>query len=576
MFTNKTNPKENFSKILEECRSLAIAISKNTNIGIKYDALQPTSSFNMENNDITLSLTPYPSFVRDNPILFKKVLDGDLAHEVGHLLLTKPLWEYYNNWVTRIKRNRGYYKLAHEICNIVEDMRVNHFIILRYRFDVGKRLLLANLILKDMIDNAIEEKHIPTSTVLPKDKELVSLTSNNDEVAQTLIQAGQQDGVYIVAILSNQGLYEGKCTQLWNKLSSEGKKDCESALKILEEVKYKRLRIDIMRASQEIYDLIAKNLKEDYTSKTYIVSRCGGSLKGEMSEKLKSILENELKIEMDEAERNKHLEDVQKGTSVCEGTGNEIPAPQPNYANYSVLLDECKPQITELLNQLKVKMKPQISRQVFQKRGRLMSPIIPKIYTNSLRGTVKNVYTNVSTKFEKEQIAIAFAFDFSGSVDTHEAEKITTILNEVFGHYVDDYGFAISCFGADTQKIKTFFESFDNTRARVGAISVNAGGTEVAVLLEAYLRMFNTIRGERRKILVIASDFQFSDEEKALELIGMYSRMGIECIFIGFGSCGNLENFATQIRGLKARRVKIQTVSELPQAFLNVYLNTQR
>jgi hypothetical protein len=571
MTSKRTDPKENFSKILNEARNIAIAITKDNNLRVKYDGKNPTSAFNMETNEITLSLTPYPSFVLNNAVVFRKVLDGDLAHECGHLLLTKPNWDYFNNWATKIKRKRGFYKLAHEICNIVEDKRINHFIILRFRFDVGKRLLLANLILKDMIDNTIEEKQAKQSTGL----EFTALENLGENPTQE-IKTGQQDGVYMVAILCNQGLYEAKCTHLWNKLSPEAKKDCETALNVLENVKYKRLRIEIIRSCQEIYNLVTKHLKADYTTKTYVVSRRGGDLKGEMSDRLKELLEEEVKIEQDAEDKKKHLEDLQKGSGAGEGTGLEIPAPQPDYEAYSKLLDECKPEINALLNRLKKTLKPRVSRQIFQKRGKIMSPIVPRIYANSFRGTVRNVYTNVSTKFEKEQVAIAFAFDFSGSVSKRDADRITTILNEVFGHYVDDYGFSVGCFGADTQKIKTFFESFQNTRARVGNISVSPCGTEVSVLLEAYLKMFNTIQGERRKILVIASDFSFGDNDKAEELIAQYARYGIECIFIGFCSCDAVESFAENVKGLRVRRTRINEVSELPQRFLDVYLNSQK
>jgi len=553
-------------------RNLAIAITKDKRIRVKYVPEQPTSAFNMENFEISLSLQSYPDFVKTSPRLFRKILDGDMAHECGHLILTKPNWEFFNNWTTKIKRQRGFYKLAHEICNIVEDKRVNHFIILRYRFDVGKRLLLANLILKDMIDNTIEKRQIQTSSILPKGENLEETQNTNMSV-----QAGMQDGVYMVAILCNEGLYEAKCTELWNKLSPDARKDCETALKVLEGSLYHRVKLDIIRDCQAIYDLVAKHLKADYTTKEYVVSRRGGNVKGKISDKLRQLLEQEEAQEQAEEDKKKHLEDLQKGSGAGEGTGEEIPAPEPDFEAYSKLLDECKPQITELLNQLKKKLKPRVQRDIFQKRGKMMSPIVPRIYTNSFRGTVRNVYLRTSTKFEKEQVCIQFNFDYSGSVNRHDAERITTILNEVFGHYVDDYGFGITCFGADTQRIKSPFETFENTRARIGAVSVNAGGTEISVALEAELRMFNTIRGERRKILVIASDFCFNgdDETKATDLIEQYARSGIEVIFIGFCDADNVQTFADKVKNLRVSRTRIKEISELPQAFLNVYLNSQ-
>lgn len=567
-----TNPNKNFSEILTEMRNLAIALTKDKRVRVKYKPEQPTSAFNMENFEISLSLQSYPDFVRNSPRIFRKVLDGDMGHECGHLILTHPNWEFFNNWATKIKRQRGFYKLAHEICNIIEDKRVNHFIILRYRFDVGKRLLLANLILKDMIDNTIELKQVQSSSILPSG--FTSLTSN-PQTPSMAIQSGQQDGVYMVSILCNQGLYEAKCTEIWNKLSPDAKKDCETAMKILEEVKYKRVKLDLIRSCQTIYDLVAKHLKADYTTKEYVCSRRGGNLKGQISDKLKQLLEAEEVKEQQDEDKKKQRDDLAKGSGAGEGTGDEIPAPEPNFEAYDSLLDECKPQITELLNQLKKTLKPRVQREIFQKRGRMMSPIVPRIYTNSFRGTVRNVYLRTIAKLEKEQVCILFNFDFSGSVEKHEAERITCILNEVFGHYVDDYGFGITCFGADTQRIKTPFETFQNTRARIGAISVNSSGTELAVALESDLRQFNSVKGERRKILVVASDFCLSDDDRCEELLEQYAKAGIECIFIGFCNCDNVETFAEDVKGLKCARTKISEISELPSRFLSVYLNVQ-
>jgi hypothetical protein len=914
-----TNGNSNFSEILNEMRNLAMAITKDKRVRVKYIPSQPTSSFNMETYEIALSLESYPEFVRKFPRLFRKVLDGDMGHECGHLILTRPNWEFFNNWATKIKRQRGFYKLAHEICydkltevltkngwkffkditledeiatitkegfieyqnplkvirqrydgmmyhwdgdhidekvtpdheliirkkwkenferipafalaeykakesyefqignfkwkgkspktiiigdknfpikdglsliawyvseghlgyynrsyrteisntnpiyrneirslvskywnfvespsninftisnkslfeflskecgkgshnkkipqfvknlsselieyflnelfkgdgnfrnkkirlystvspklsddvqelvlkiglsgvviynnpkytitvnhekltpcctkevkkeeyhgivydvrvpnhtlivrrngkvvlgsncNIVEDKRVNHFIILRYRFDIGKRLLLANLILKDMMDNEMEEHKIIANVQMQSQMasllqganvgnvvqldagESLDFTVDSKGHTQTTstkpniqVQSGKQDGVYMVAILCNQGLYEAKCTQLWKQLTPEGKKDCEQALKVLERVKYKRIKLDLIRSCQEIYDLVAKHLKADYTTKEYVCSRRGGNIKGTISDKLKQLLEAEEQKEEKEEEEKKQKEDLAKGSGAGEGTGDEIPAPEPNFEAYESLLDECKPEISQLLNQLKKLMKPRVQREIFQKRGRMMSPIIPRIYTNSFRGTIKNVYLRTTAHMEKEQVCIQFDFDFSGSVDKHEAEKITTVLNETFGHYVDDYGYGITCFGADTQKIKTPFETFENTRARIGGISVNSAGTELAVAMEANLKMFNSVKGERRKILVIASDFSLSDEKECEELMTHFAKAGIEVILIGFCNCDNYETIWQNVKGLKIKRTEIKQIADLPQHFLDVYLNCQK
>jgi hypothetical protein len=204
-----------------------------------------------------------------------------------------------------------------------------------------------------------------------------------------------------------------------------------------------------------------------------------------------------------------------------------------------------------------------------------MSPLTARAYANSFRSEVKNVYLNNSVRFEKEQVCLGFLFDFSGSVDRTQALDITTILNEVFGNYVDDLGFAIAVFGENSQKIKGFFETFANTRARIGNIGVSASGTEISVNLASFLKMFNKANPDRHKILIIASDFEFGDEDKALDLIKLYSKAQIDMIFIGFCNCANVKTFAANVKGI-IKRTNIKSVHELPEKFLEVYLSLQK
>jgi len=551
----KISKSANFSQQLYELRNIALTITKNNKISVKYDANQITSLYNPEKNEIILSLNPYPKYIVNQPLLAEKILDGDVAHECGHALLSLPIWSYINSWVTKIKRNRGSVALARQITNLTEDKRVNHFIILRYRFDFGKRLKFANLILKDAIETHIKENP-------PK------------------INPMHGEAPIMLGILTNEGLYEADCSKLWQILSDSAKEDTKKALSILNDVTYKRLKKDIIKANQQIYDLIMKHLEKgaDHSLKNFIPSRIrGGKIKIRISQALKEQLDNMIKAELKEqakTEAEKLLEDLLKGEGAGEGTGEEIPAPEPDFAEYSRLLDRNKAEITRLLNKLKQLLKPIVSRHIFQKRGRIMPNLISKSYVASLRQEVNNVYLNFKSKFEREKVAIGFLFDFSASVNRIEALDITTILNEVFGHYVDDYGYAVACFGANSQKVKTFFETFENTKARVGNIGVNSAGTEISVLLTSFLKMFNAIGSERRKILVIASDFCFGDDLEASKLIKLFPLANVELIFIGFSNYQKALEWCPDLKN--TRRTVIKSVKELPERFLDVYLNIQQ
>jgi len=551
----KNGKNDNFSEQLNDLRNLALTITNDDKIGVKYDANAQTSFYNPETNDITLSLSPYPEFVSKTERLAKKVLDGDLLHEALHDSLTKPIWHSLNNFATRIQNKKGSVELAKHIINLIEDKRINYFGEIRFRLDLGKRLQLANLILKDTIE-----------TGLIKGKTQINLKFG--------------EAPLIMGVLCNKGLYEADCTEIFAKMSDKAKEATNKALEIMENCKYMRLKIDILKANEDIYNLIEPfcDKTNEFSLKMLIPSRRGGDLKGQLSEALKNALMAQIKEEEKKESDKKAqelIEDLLKGGSAGEGTGEEIPTPEPNFAEYSRLVDRNKEEITKLLNKLKIHLKPRFKREIFQKRGKFMSPLTARAYVNSFRSEVKNVYLNNRVKFEKEQVAIGFLFDYSGSVNRKEAQDITTILNEVFGNYVDDLGFAIAVFGENSQKVKTFFETFANTRARIGNISVSASGTEVSVNLASFLKMLNKVNPERHKMLVIASDFEFGDEDKALDMIKLYSKANIDMIFIGFCNCAKVRTFASGIKGV-IKRTNIKSVKELPEKFLEVYLSIQK
>lgn len=550
----------NFSKNLYQLRNIALIITKNPKVKVKFNPHAQTSFYNPITDEITLTLTPYPEWAVKNSRIAQKILDGDCAHECGHYKLSKPLWGYYNSWINQLKRKREAFKLAKELVNLVEDVRINHFIELRYRFDFGKRLKLANDILKDQFETW-QRKATP------------------EEIRSRHVLAR------IMGILTMNGLYGADCSKILATLSAEEKKDVKELLQLMSQVKYSRVRLKIMKTLRKMYEILIKYWRKcensgrapEIVMLQLVPARRKGQFKGENSDEFVQQILQQIEAEMREEEKEKLkdiLEDLIKGAGAGEGTGEEIPAPEPDFNHYSELLDRNKEEITRLLDKIKKTLKPQIKRENFQRRGRIMPHLVSKAYVNSLRHTVRNIYVNVKSELEKQKVAIGFLIDFSGSVSRMQAEDITTVLNEVFGHFVDDYGFAIGVFGANHQKIKTFFEQFENTRARVGNITVDASGTELAPLLASFIKMLNAIRGERRKMLVIASDFEIWDREKTEELLEVAEKSGIEIIFIGFTNCRKVFSFAPNLKNV--RRTTIRGVKELPERFLEVYLNIQK
>ena len=551
---------ENFSKELEQLRSLAISLTNDTKLKVIYDPKSPTSWFHYGKNTICLSLQMYPEFVVNNIRIARQVLDGDLGHEVGHYKLGKNVIKYVERWIEHLKMHkRDFPNLACEIVNVMEDRRGNYMVENRWQYDIGKRLTFANLIIKDMIE------------------------TNLEKALKETIQKHGLEKIPRVALMwtifGNEGLYEADCSCLWAKLTEEEKADLKEAIRLMEESRYSRLRIIVVNNFKTVYKIFKKHARRDFKKKLFTIPRMvqfvpsqqGGGLKGDISEELKAKLREMIKKEI-EAEQDALKEDLQKGHMAGEGTGDEIPAPEPDFGKYAELVVENNPEIDALLRKLKTFMRPNMRRSIYQKRGKLMPQLIARSFITSKKRRVTNVFIKNAVKYEKEKVNIAFLIDFSGSVDRKTAQNILTILTEVFGRFVEDFGFEIGVFGDNFQRIKTFFEMYDNTKARVGNVTVNSWGTRIHDILEAFLKTFNSIKQDRRKILVIASDFSFSDEAEARKCIRQYIKSGIEVKFIGFS---NVDKFFNEF-GKDVQCTKIANTTELPDKFLDVYLESQR
>jgi len=543
---NKQLAKENFSQELEELRNLAMIITNDRTIKIRYDPKMPTCAFNYEDNCIILTTNAYPDWCKTQPKLTSKLLTSSNCHEAGHRKMSKPLVKYVEKWIQHLNMEKhGLPKLAGEVVNIVEDKRINYYLKNRYRFDLGKRQLLKEMIFKDVID-----------TNAPKEIQILKVLPYGI------------NGLLLGAF-ANKGLYNADTTLFKAELTPEQNEDLEKALDLLEQVKYQSLRINVINTEKQIYELLHKHIKTEDGLKALMVVEDEGSLKGDISKKLKDKLEKMIKEEEEKEKKDKLEDDLAKGNGAGEGTGLEIASPEPDEGKYNDLVSDVKPQIDRLLVRLKQIVRPQVQRDIYQKRGRMMSNLVSRSYVNSLMRPVTNIHVQNTLKLEKEKVNIGMLIDYSGSVSRRTALEITTILCETFGNYVEDYGFSIGAFAEDNQYVKRFFEPFNNTRCRIPNISVNSCGTRLHDLLESMLKQMNAIHEERRKILVVASDFQLSDTDDCERLLELYAKAGIEIILFGFDNSSVRHVF----NKVKAKRIDMEDIHDLPELFIQIYID---
>jgi len=566
--TNKTFL-ETFSKHLKELQEIALCITKDNSISVQYSTQIKTACYSCDKNLILLTSNGLPKGIENFPRAHAKLLDALTSHECGHALLTNPLEDRYR----RFENAKRYQKLAEFIVNIIEDKRIDYFIILRYRLDLGKRLEFLNRLETESIEKTLASAFDKKNPNLELNRKLAQLKLNEKNIKASLL----------LSAIVNKGLYSATYPrELESLYDLELKKDLAKCLDILESVKYQRVTHDLIKSAETIYNTIEKHIDKSENSDN--AQKGLGSLipnileNGELivfltKEQLRELEVNEKsedKKEKQKEEAKKQLEDLQKGLGCGMDKGSLIHAPEPNFSKYAELVQRNSNEIQRLLNKLKRTVKPIVQRALFQRRGRFMNGMLSKAYTSSLSREVTNCYQSSNMAFEKQKVALEILIDFSGSMDYEDSINVCTILSEVFGNWLEDKAFSILCFASNFIKIKTFFESYQNTKARIGNISIGCN-TNVIEPLEVSLKLFNTIGEPRQKLFVLVSDFQFGSQfDRANEILEQYSKYGIKLLFIGLDNSYDMNRYLPNSKNVF--RTTIQDVKTLPEMFVDIYL----
>jgi len=532
--------RKKISKSLGQLRNIALAISKCSQISVDYSDEAKTAYIDLENLNITLTKNCLPKGIEKYPTLFQYLLDGLVAHEAGHYVKTRPIDKRYKLFVNRQRFKR----LAQQITNIIEDKRVDYFIINRYRFDFGRRLALTNEVINKSMTKTMKK-------TLPSSYHNVLLMMNQ---------------------LVHVGLYDGKINKkLHGQLDDSQKADLKECLYLLERAKIIQIKSELIRISQQMYNLIARHINTDSDEGigTLIPNQAGGGLGLGSIDKSTKAKGEKLEKEKEEKTKQKSREDdlSRHGGAGC-SHGNNIPAPKPNQTKYFALVKRNAKRIAELMDMLKTFVKPSTNRAIYQRHGRLMNKILARAYTNSFKRKVSRIYIKTETEYEKQKISMGFLIDYSGSMNYQESCDSVTILNEVFGNWLDDESYAIIVFGGDYQKIKTFFEQFNNTRCRIGGISVNTGATNMAKCTSDMRKMFNSITDERLKLLVVCSDFIFGDRGETIRELHKCAKDGIKIVFVSFGNRLYFHDILPKVK--EVYRIYVANITQLPKLFSDI------
>lgn len=513
-------------------------------------------------HEITLTNQLFPIGMDKYPSLYLKLYDGELVHELGHEQITKPHNERYQTAIL----TKTYQKLAKNIKNIIEDKRVNYYMIQKYRLDYGLRLDFLMRIIRDSTEATLKQP---------------------EQIARQLYYKERDFSAYFMNLIVRKGLYGANIDSEVKALTNEQQTDLTEILNLLESAKWKRVTHDLIVIFERFYKIVSKYVK-DQNNDNHIDDRIpknnGGKMDISLSDETQEVKEEKEKQEkqtkdMDSKEKDekelkekvkKYLEELKEKKVT---TGSEIPAPTSNHAEYNRLVAENQKQITELLNKLKQIVKPTFKRALLQRKGKLINAIVPKMYAESYRHPIENIYASQETIYKKQKVAINFSFDSSGSVNRDTLMRIMTILNESFGQYVQDNEYAINNFATNLQRIKTFFEAYDTTKARIPNMYCGSDNNIMVVrLLESVLRQFNSITNDYKKICCIISDFALLIPESAFnEIINKLIDSKVTVIFIGIDSWkSHINDYMADDKRVK--RVGVNNMDELPNLFIKIYL----
>lgn len=218
-----------FQMNLDALRTVVVVITNDNTWTVKRDDSIPTAMCDIDNKVITLTVRNIP----DGLPLWKqeRLLDGEVAHEAGHPIITGPYQAAYKVW----RITKKYPNLAQLIANIYEDLRVNFYITNRYRFSYGGRLAeLHRINAKSMVHYA---KNLPLTT-----KRLEKST-----IALALLA------------LTDNDVTKG--------LDSEAKEVVRTAATLMKRNKFKRVTKDIIATVDTCYDLMETLVKRPRQSK---------------------------------------------------------------------------------------------------------------------------------------------------------------------------------------------------------------------------------------------------------------------------------------------------------------------
>lgn len=537
----------------EQLHDIAVSIIQTSKINVIIDNALPTAMTDYKNIFVTINLIP-PELRKYRRVV-SRLLDGQVAHEAGHIVVTAPVKEAQSKWINR-QANK---QLANIVHQSLEDKRVDYYILSRYRFDFAYRLqLLRDVTTRlwvDTLKQKMVEKRNASAVYYPEDFFI------ND---------------FLIPISEIKGL-TGFDVESEFQMNAKQKAFVNKVSEIYEDARFDKMVMSVLKRHQELYDLWNEqvNRTAEEPEKNTPAGQ-GGELKlisGQTTKRALQQMEKSLKKAEEEAEAERKKQNMSKdkdpssgGMYAGAGSGLNIPTPVPDADEYERIVQCNREHIERLLNLLKRLALPILDTEKWLGQGRFMTEILAKAYASSTVRRVENIYSRRTLKFERAEACIGLLVDLSGSVSEEDAKNSLTVISEVCGRWLRDEDFAILVFGSNYQKVKAFVEPYHTTRIRIGGIH-DLGGTELYKPLEEMYKMIKMQKnGGRAKIITIVSDFYVSRADECKKLLKTIQEDEIKVVGLGIdnSSVAQIEPFTKNAR-------YIGSIVELPEAVFDLY-----
>jgi hypothetical protein len=602
------------AKVLEDMRKdIVLFVTKDETIDLRMEPEADTAAITLDFKHIHLTYNNVPRSLRDKPDVVLYLLAGYLLHETGHVFLTKKVQPEWNEFCRRHKQT----KLASTIENIIEDARVNQRMPVQFATSDNMKdalMLHGETWLNGLVNNCKKDK--------------ANLEKTGKEWPGTM-----EDGA-VVSVMFLKGLYgktlNGKIDDFLNEwfpnATAEQLEDINLGAGDIELSKFtKNWGGGIEKAAGNLYVRAQKYSKPgkigggrgkgpttpggpgeggqgipgdsdgdgppipgqgqtidkaQVDDKWMPTDYPDGKMEGDIEGPLKERFDEFQKGKDEEREKNKPQAGKgagpgSKGPGMGGGAEEAKPNP-PNPQDFNMRRARLQQEINKMKNMLKIQAKPVYEFQRFRTSGRLMTPILGKVMGSASRREVTNIYTQIKTRFEKQDATLFLIIDVSGSTDVNMMKDALVLLAEAAGSWIPDENFGIYTFGDYHRKVKDIDEQYENVKYRIGGVQ-SEGSTNILMSLEYLEKTIKKIHKPGTKTVLIVTDFGFGESTELIrEKLEAIAKMNTIIIGICHQDGATETSQLTHVRQ-EAKNygnfalVDMLKVEDLPNNFFEVY-----